>query len=95
MELGGPDILTVDIKGLLHFFDEKTDWGVGHATGIVGIVGEYLNTACLQRYIRALGGEAVVLSNPDTRRPLAVTTGHAKGPRLNQWVRVAWPRGST
>ena len=85
------NILTVDIKGLLHFFDEKPDWAVGHATGIVGIVGEDLNTACLQHYLKSLGGQAVVLRNPDTGRPLPVTTGHTKGPRLDRWIRVEWP----
>ena len=49
--------LTVDIEGLLHFFDEKPDWAVGHATGVVGVVGEDLNTACLQHYLKFMGGE--------------------------------------
>ena len=85
------DILTVDIEGLLHFFDEKPDWGVGHATGIIGIVGEDLGAACLQHHIRARGGEAVVRHNPDTGRPLPVTTGYTKGPRLDRWIQVTWP----
>ena len=85
------NILTADIEGLLNFFDEKPDWGVGHATGIVGIVGEDLNTACLQHYLKSLGGQAVVLRNPDTGRPLPVTTGHTKGPRLDRWIQVTWP----
>ena len=96
MESGAtPEVLKVDIEGLLHFFDEKPDWGVGHATGIIGIVGEDLNTACLQHYIRACCGEAVVLSNRDTGRPLPVTTGRVRGPRLDRWIRVNWPDGST
>ena len=32
-------LLTADIEGLLHFFDEKPYWSVGHATGVVGVVG--------------------------------------------------------
>ena len=89
------NFLTVDIRGLLNFFDEKPDWAVGHATGIVGIVGEDLNTACLQHYLKSLDGQAVVLRSPDTGRPLPVTTGRKKGPRLDRWIRVEWPDRST
>ena len=85
------NFLTVDIEGLLHCFDEKPDWAVGHATGIVGIVGEDLNTACLQHYLKSQGGQAVVLCNPDTGRLWPVTTGRKKGPRLDRWIRVEWP----
>ena len=85
------NLLTADIKGLLNFFDEKPDWAVGHATGVVGMVGEDLNTACFQHYLKSKGGQAVVLRNPDTGRPLPVTTGHTKGPRLDRWIRVEWP----
>ena len=89
------NFLTVDIRGLLNFFDEKPDWAVGHATGIVGIVGEDLNAACLQHYLKSLDGQAVVLRSPDTGRPLPVTTGRKKGPRLDRWIRVEWPDRST
>ena len=92
MESGSaPEILTVDIDGILSFFDEKPDWGVGHATGIIGIVGEDLGASCLQHHIRARGGEAAVLSNPDTGRPWPVTTGRARGPRLDRWIQVICP----
>ena len=89
------NLLTADIEGLLNFFDEKPGWAVGHATGIVGIVGEDLNTACFQHYLASRGGSAVVLRNPDTDRPLPVTTGHTKGPRLDRWIQVTWPNRST
>ena len=87
--------LTVDIEGVLNFFDEKPDWGVGHATGIIAIVGEDLNTACFQHYLKSQGGQAVVLCNPDTGRPWPVTTGHTKGPRLDRWIQVTWPNKPT
>ena len=89
------NILTVDIEGLLNFFDDKPDWGVGHATGIIAIVGEDLNTACLQHYLKSQDGQAVVLRNPDTGRPWPVTTGHTKGPRLDRWIQVTWPNKPT
>ena len=88
-------ILTADVEGLLDFFDEKPDWSVGHATGVVGIVGEDLNTACLQHYLASKGGSATVFRHSDTGKPLPVTTGRTKGPRLDRWIRVEWPDRST
>ena len=83
-------ILAANIEGLLNFFDEKPDWAVGHATGMVGIVGEDLNTACFQRCLGSKGGSATVLRHPDAWKPLPVTTGYRKGPRLDRWIRVEW-----
>ena len=89
------NFLTADIEGLLNFFDEKPDWGVGHATGIVAVVGEDLNSACLQHYLKCRGGSATVLRNLKTGKCFPVTTGHTKGPRLDRWIRVEWPDRST
>ena len=89
------NILTVDIKGLLDFFDDKPGWGVGHATGIIAIVGEDLNTACFQHYMEGRGGRAKVLRNPKTGRHFPVNTGHTKGPRLDRWIQVTWSNRST
>ena len=83
----GSGLLTADIEGLLHFFDEKPGWSVGHATGVVSVVGEDLNTACFQHYLSGISGHAVVLRDPGTGRPLPVTTGRTKGPRLDRWMR--------
>ena len=87
--------LSADIERLLHFFDEKPDWSIGHATGVVGIVGEDLNCACFQHYLRSRNGTAVVLRNSDSGKPLPVNPGGKKGPRLDRWVQVTWPCGST
>ena len=84
-------LLLDDIEGLLDFFDEKPDCSVGHATGIVSLAGEDLNAACLRHYLKAMGGDAVVLRDPVSGRPCPVTTGRRKGPRLDRWVRVEWP----
>ena len=84
-------ILTADIEGLLNFFDQKPDWSVGHATGIVAVVGEDLNAACLQHYVKCRGGSTTVLRHPITGKPFAVTTGHTKGPRLDRWIKLQWP----
>ena len=83
--------LNADIEGLLKFVGEKPAWSVGHATGIVAIVGEDLNTACFQHYMKCKGGSAPVLGHSDTGKPFPVTTGHTKGPRLNRWIRAQWP----
>ena len=88
-------VLTADIEGVLHFFDEKPDWSVGHATGVVGIVGEDLNTACLQHYLESKSGSASVVRHEDSGKPLPVTTGRTKGPRLDRWINVKWPDQST
>ena len=80
------NILTVDIEGLLNFFDDKPDWGMGHATGIIAIVGEDLNTACLQHYLKS----------PKTGRLLsfAIRTpvGHGPLPRATRRV-PGWTGG--
>lgn len=55
------------------------------------MVGEDLNTACLQHYLESMGGHAVVLRDPVTGRPFPVTTGRTKGPRLDRWIRAQWP----
>ena len=39
------DKLTVNVKELLKFFDEKHDAEKGDATGIVAVIGEDLNAA--------------------------------------------------
>ena len=91
----GTDFLSADVEGLLHFFDEKPDGSIGHATSVVGVVGEDLNTACFQHCLNDRGGRAVVLRDPVTGRPRPVTTGHTKGPRLDRWIKVDWCCGST
>ena len=87
-------LVTANVEGLLRFFDEKPDWSKKHATGIVGIVGEDLNAACFQHYLKSKGARADVLRYPGSNRPLPVTTGNLKGPRLDRWIEVVWADGS-
>ena len=79
--------VTIDRRELLEFFDEKPEWSKGHATAIVGVVGEDLNTACFRHYLKSRGAEATVLDG-------SVTTGRQKGPRLDRWICVKWCDGS-
>ena len=74
-------MVTVDVTETLRFFDEIPDWAVKQATAIVGLIGEDLNTACLQHYLESQG--AAVTVYPDS-----VTTGKSKGPRLDRWIGV-------
>ncbi len=86
-------LVTISVNELLRFFDEKPVWSQGQATSIVGVVGEDLNTACFQRYLRSTGISANVLTLPNSHKPWPVTTGKTRGPRLDRWIRVDWPNG--
>ena len=79
--------LTISPKGLLTFFDAKPEWSRKHATAIVGVVGEDLNTACFRHFLKSRDAKAKVLDGP-------VTTGRQKGPRLDRWIDVKWCDGS-
>ncbi len=87
--------VTIKVKELLHFFDEKPDWYRGQATSVVGVIGEDLNTACFQSYLESTGGSAKVLTDTKSSKPLSVTTGKQKGPRFDRWMDVNWPDGSS
>ena len=83
MNDSSPDKLTLNVKELLKFFDEKHDAEKGDATGIVAVTGEDLNAACFQHYVESNNGQAVVL-------PVTVGTGERRGPRLDRWIEVQW-----
>ena len=83
--------VTVNVEDLLHFLDEKPWWAVGQATSVVSVVGEDLNTACFQHYLATTGACATVCIDKDGIKPKPVTTGRRRGPRLDRWIRVAWP----
>lgn len=87
-------LVTISVVDLLRFFDEKPDWSEKHATGIVSLVGEDLNAACFQHFLESRCARAAVLKVPGSRKPLPVTTGTRRGPRLDRWIEVDWPDGS-
>ena len=78
---GGTDIVAVDVTETLRFFDEIPDWADKQATAIVGVIGEDLNTACLQHYLESQGAKVRVYPDP-------VLPGGKKGPRLDRWIGV-------
>ena len=57
---GGTDTVAVDVIETLRFFDEVPDWANKQATAIVGMIGEDLNTACLQHYLESQGAKVRV-----------------------------------
>ena len=58
------------------------------------MVGEDLNTACFKSHMESVGPSAEILLRAGSDRPLPVTTGRQKGPRLDRWIRVDWQDGS-
>ena len=80
--------LRINVKRLLEFFDEKPGESVGHATAIVGVIGEDLGASLLKHYLECTRNAKVSIL-PGTPK-----TGNKKGPRLDRWVDVVWPDGS-
>ena len=80
------ELVTINVKEILSFFDEKPVWSINHASGVAGVVGEDLNVSCFRRYIESNGAKVTVRTDP-------VTTGRRKGPRLDRWIVVDWPDG--
>ena len=78
------ELVMINVKEILSFFDEKPDWSINHVSGVAGVVGEDLNVSCFQRYIESSGAKVTVRADP-------VTTGRRKGPRLDRWIVVDWP----
>lgn len=72
--------LTINLAETISFFDEKPDWSITHATGIVGILGEDLAAATLRRCLEANGATNVRV------RTETVGTGKRRGPRLDRWI---------
>lgn len=73
--------MKIDIKQTLEFFDGKHENDRGHASGVVGIIGEDLNAACFKHYMEDERAIVIVLDS-------SVTTGKKKGKRLDRWIYV-------
>ena len=79
--------MNVDLLETLSFFDEKPSWSIGHATGVVGVLGEDLAAGALRHCLEANGAFNV------TVRVENVGTGKQRGPRLDRWVEADLPDG--
>lgn len=81
------DTLTVNVKELLKFFDDRHGASTGDANGIVAVIGEDLNTAVFQHYAESKDAHVEISSRP-------VTPGGRYGPQLDRWIHVDWNDGS-
>jgi hypothetical protein len=73
--------MEINIRQVLEFFDEEPEYGRGHTSGIVGIIGEDLNASVFKRFMEAKGVKAEILED-------SVTTHKKKGQRLDRWIYV-------
>ena len=91
-ELG---LTRVRVRELLEFFDEKPPTSAKHATSVTAVVGEDLGSGLLKHCLEQVHGAHVDILHDADLRPLKVTTGQKKGPRLDRWIKVAWADGTT
>ena len=80
-------ILSINLSETIRFFDEKPDWSVGHATGVVAILGEDLAAAALKHCLEANGATMIAIRNE------TVGTGKQRGPRLDRWIEADLSEG--
>ncbi len=72
--------MNIDLRETLSFFDEKPCWSIGHATGVVAMLGEDLAAGALKHCLESNGASGV------TVRAETVGTGKQRGPRLDRWI---------
>lgn len=77
--------MKINIIKCLEFLDNPSVRG--HASAIVGMIGEELNACAFKHYIDNNGGKAKILCD-DNSKPLCVTPGTSKGKRLDRWIEV-------
>ncbi len=94
MDGKGASLLTVNVANLLEFFDEIPPGSGKHATAIVAVAGEDLGSGLLKALLQGNKEAEVTILHDADNRPLSVTTGNLRGPRLDRWVQVAWPDGT-
>ena len=77
--------LTLNVKDVLSFFDHISPISNGHVSAVVGVVGEDLGIALLQRCLRHQHG---IVSRVITKggMPITPTNGTGKGHRLDRWL---------
>lgn len=71
--------MKIKIKETLKFFDEKTE-SRGHATSIVGVLGEDLNAFAFKDYLETIGNKVKIFDG-------SVSQG-SHGQRLDRWICV-------
>ena len=86
----GDSLLTLDVREALEFFDDPPPSAIGHATAVVGVLGEDLAAGLFSHCIRVnkLGKTKVMQGEK-------VVRGGRKGPWLDRWIEVEWSKGGT
>ena len=86
----GDSLLTLDVREALAFFDDPPPSAIGHATAVVGVLGEDLAAGLFSHCIRVnkLGKTKVMQGEK-------VVRGGRKGPWLDRWIEVEWSKGGT
>ena len=86
----GDSLLTLDVREALAFFDDPPPSAIGHATAVVGVLGEDLAAGLFSHCIRVnkLGKTKVMQGEK-------VVRGGRKGPWLDRWIEVEWSEGGT
>lgn len=79
--------MLVDVAALLRFYDELPE-GRRHASAVKGVAGEELSLALLLDYFGRRGKKAAKVGD-------VCSTGRARGPRLDAWIRVGTPSRGT
>lgn len=73
--------MKINIEETLEFFDGRHEKDRGHASAVVGVLGEDLNAAAFAHYMTSRGADVNVLDVP-------VTTGNKKGHWLDRWIDI-------
>jgi len=76
----------LNVRELLHFFDEDPPDGTGHATALVSVMGEELGAALLQDYFKEAREYAGTTILTQHGKPLTPTPGTQRGQRLDRWL---------
>lgn len=86
--------MKLDLIQLLTFFDEAPKDSCGHATAIVGVIGEDFGAAVVKHYMvrSKLWGDINSVEIDHEKTP---TTGAQSGFRLDRWVLVSHENGAT
>ncbi|MDP2665583.1 MAG: hypothetical protein Q8P23_03000 [bacterium] len=69
----------------MEFFDDPLV--AGHASAIVGMIGEELNAAAFKHYVESRGAKAEILHGQNGKT-VGVTQGTKKGKRLDRWIEI-------
>lgn len=71
--------MKINLRKILEFFDAKHADNKGHASAVVGMIGEDINASAFRHYLEKAGAIVTILNEP-------VTQGKLQGVRLDRWI---------